>query len=290
MAFGSRGLAALALSLSSTLIAVGPVSAQAVYDQDNPLEYDRVRGWTVYAIDWRDGVHGCRGLSEHSHGQIMLERIDGIWSLIVPSRQGARFSGGVVWVDGYAEDSQFAFFNGYAAKELSWQTLDRIRNGNRITVRINGDPEISSTLSGSAAAILKIEECADYGGENPRYGQAQTLEPAAPAPPPPGGTIQATCGGVAMPDYGCVIRRLAPEPGYMEVLQVDPDYSDSAPSWFVKVLSDTQSDMWVSFGGEPWVYLGLWESNGNCAYPAAAQSAEARRNLGQDAWELCVYE
>lgn len=283
MAFGLRGLVAL---LSSFILGTGPVLAQAVYEADNPIPYDSVRGWNVYAIDWRDGVHGCRGLSEHSMGRVMLERIDGIWSLIVPSRQGGRFAGGVLWIDGYAEDSQFAFFGGYAVKELSWQTLDRLRNGNRLTVRINGDAEVSTPLTGSAAAILKIEECADYQGQNPQAAGNMTQQPVPQGPD----VQQATCAGVAMPDYGCTLRRLPTEPGYVDVMQIDPDISDSAPSYFLKIRSEAEADVWVSFGGEPWVYLGQWMRNGNCAVPAAMQSDEARANLGHDAWELCVYE
>ena len=90
--------------------------------------------------------------------------------------------------------------------------------------------------------------------------------------------------------YSCQVTRFPLEPGYVEIVQVD-DVAGEQPSYFLKIVSDMESHVWVKHGDWPWQVLGNWgpaRAGDDCIQPMGQQSAEATANIGQDAWRFCV--
>lgn len=290
--FGKAALAACLLAGVSSAS-----QAQTVHPNEWTEYYADIRGWTVNAIiHAQGGFVGCRAVKTSRNGHLIVERHNGIWQLVVPTDRTDVYGGAILSIDKADIDSQFGFENGWATRELSARELDLIKAGNQLGVEINGEPPRYWELSGSTAAILKAQECADNGGNLPQddaqaaSGQGASGQAAPPPPPPPGRppqTVTATCDSVPTGPYGCEITQMPEEPGYKEIYQIAG--SNGAPAYFIKVKSDNRADVWASFDGAPWRYLGVWGNVGpNCSEPLPNQSSEARDNLGQDAWNLCI--
>ncbi|SPJ24281.1 VHL beta domain-containing protein [Palleronia abyssalis] len=91
---------------------------------------------------------------------LSLENAFGEWRLTIPTRLDGVYVGGIVGVDGRDFDVQYGIEDGFAVRSLSGAELIAIRNGNDLTVFIAGDtPPDFIPLTGSAAALLKVEEC-----------------------------------------------------------------------------------------------------------------------------------
>jgi len=281
-----------AMAFAGVWMAALPVQAQTAGVGESYAHYGDARGWGVYAIQKAGGFAGCRAVRSGAQGQMMLEKSRLGWRLIVPTYQTARFGGAILGVDKHDIDSQFGFEGGFASRDLGGADLNLIRNGSFLSVEIMGDPRREWPLTGSAAAILKAEECASSYGVAARP-QAQQA-PASPQPQPPvqaqPQTAYATCESITTGQYPCVVTRHTPEQGYREAYQIDPN-GGGAPRYFVKIRSEFEADVWGMFDGNGWRYLGAWEPvgpNGACSQPKGTQGAEALSNLGQDAWNLCV--
>lgn len=283
MTFFLRYLAGTMLALSCTLNAA---KAQTVHGPEAQYSYASVKGWSVSALSLKDGVHGCRATKSGAQGQVMIEKYQNEWNLIVPSRQGGTFTGGIVSIDGYKIDSQFGLRNGYGIKPLTLRTLERLKKGATLSVRVNGDLSLSWSLSGSTAAILKVEECAANGGERPTAGSSGTN------PQPQNDVIYVTCRPIAGENYPCTINHRKNDPGYIETVMIAPQ-SGNAPKYFFKIRPSAElADVWIAFGREKWKPAGVWKLSDDgvqrCAIPVAQQSPQAQRTLGQDAWQLCL--
>jgi len=271
------------------LVTLSFASAETVHGPEAQYSYDSVRGWDVYALSLRDGVHGCRAIKQGAAGPLIIENYRNEWNLIVRSSQTGVFTGGVVAIDGYLVDSQFGLKNGYGIKTLTSPTLGRLKAGSQVNVRINGDRNQSFSLSGSTAAILKVEECAKNRGEKPQASSTSTNMP----PPQQSDQQKMTCRSVTDGDYSCTIKFLPSDPGYVETVQIFSN-AGSTPTYFYKIRDGgQQADTWVSFDRGAWKYMGVWllsdDGTQRCAEPAPNQSDKVQQALGQDAWQLCLF-
>lgn len=284
-----RFLGKAALAACLLLGAHAPSFAQALRPYEWSEFYADVRGWTVESvIHEQGGFTGCRALKDGPAGPLIIGRLNGFWNIVVPTYQTGTFGGAILSVDKNDIDSQFGFFDGWASRELGNRTLDLIKSGRELGVEINGDAPRRWSLSGSTAALLKVQECLATGGVAPQQ-QARSA-PRQPAPPPPPSqpqTVTANCDSIITGPYRCTVTRLPAEPGYREIYRVEG--ANDAPAYFIKIKSDDEADVWASFGGEPWRYVGIWGNTGpDCSEPKPNQSQEAWNNLGQDAWNICI--
>jgi hypothetical protein len=275
----------VALSLCVATGFSSAAQAQVVHPEEQVAFYADTRGWDVYAINHSyNGFIGCRAVKNERGEQLALEYYSNMWQIVVPTQQTSTFGGAIMGVDKADFDAQFGFVSGYATKELTPAELQYLKRGSQLGVEINGDYPRYWSLSGSTAAILKIQECTSNGGQV-RQAQA-TQAPAASQPQ----TVTATCDTVFTGPYSCQVTRMAPEPGYVDAFQVDPQ-SGNGSSYFLKMQSESYSEVWEASGGSPWRYLGVWAQpahSPDCAEPVAKQTPEARNNLGQDAWNFCL--
>lgn len=259
--------------------------AQVVHSEEQVAFYTETRGWTVYAINHSySGFIGCRAVKTERGEQLALEYYSNLWQIVVPTQQTSTFGGAIMGVDKADFDAQFGFDFGYATKELTPNELQYLKRGSQLGVEINGDYPRYWSLSGSTAAILKIQECNSNGGQ---VRQAQTTQAPAASQPQ---TVTANCETVFTGPYTCQVTRMTPEPGYVDAFQVDPQTGQGS-SYFLKMQSEFQSEVWEASGGSPWRYLGVWTQTAqspDCIEPAANQTPEARNNLGQDAWNFCL--
>jgi hypothetical protein len=197
-----------------------------------------------------------------------------------PTHQSGGFDGGVVSIDGRTIDAQFGFNNGTATREVIPWELGLLKNGSNLTVRINGESAFAFSLNGSTAAILKIQE---YSQRNDQAAETR------PAPTPSQPRAQnSNCDVIAGGACQCKIKELKPNSGYIGAFRLE-DSSGQNPSFSFQLLSEQHSDVWVSYSGGPWQFVGMWEqiSQGSTV-PSASQGPEALANLGQDAWQLCM--
>jgi len=277
-----------------------PSFSQSVIDEfraeHQSTRYATVKGWTVYALNHSyDGFLGCGAAKTERAGQLLLEYNNRRWNIIVPTDQTGRFGGAIFSVDKHDFDSQFGFDLGFATKEITRTELSFIKSGSSLGVEINGDRARYWSLSGSTAAILKVQECsANQGVRRKAKRRTTTRRPAKRSRNVPNSsgskTAMATCDTPTSATYRCVVKSLPSEAGYIETYQVDPA-SGGGTSYFFKVKNKNAADVWIAFDSGPWKYVGEWVNsgqNGQCSAPGRNLDAEARDNLGQDAWELCV--
>lgn len=271
------------------IVLAGESSAQTVHGPEQTYAYANVRNWQVMSLDERNGVKGCRASVNQSGRTMMIEQYHGHWNLIVPTRQTSTFAGGVVKIDNAVYDSQFGIFNGYAVYQLYSDMLGKLKAGSKVSVRVNGDPELAFSLKGSTAAILKVQECVKTGGEAPT--QQANAQQAGPAP---GETEQVTCETYTEGTYACTATIMKNEPGYEGVVRLVPVQGQNGNGFFVKFRQGVAvADVWFSTPGGQWKNLGAWDltprGDGFCAVPSANQTPAAQSALGQDAWQICAY-
>lgn len=283
-----KTLTKAAIALCALAATTLPLAAQT----DTTHAYGKVKGWRVVSIDQSGtGFVGCRAIKKERGAALWIAQRNKIWRVIVPTKQSGRFGGAIMSVDKADFDIQFGFQDGRAIRELTTTEFKSIHAGNVLGVHINGDRQHSWSLSGSAAAIIKVQECVDRKGAKP---QAAAPAGKGKAVLPNMNTLlnsaHATCTSPTTGGYACTIKRFAPSAGFTEGLLVS-GASPDRPAYFFNVKSSTQSQAWASFGGAAWTYMGIWVSKGRndpCAWPRAKQGPVARRHLGQDAWKLCV--
>ncbi len=278
-----------ATALLCTLASVfSPTLAQAQTSQ----AYSNVRGWVV-SSDYQNGSFiGCSAQQNTRADTWSVRTRNGGWEMTVPNYGPPNgFDGAVVTVDRTSIDAQFAYTGDIAYRELNSYELGLLKKGSRLTVRINGQDQQSYKLSGSTAAVLKVQECEQRRG-NAQSAQAtsprRATPPPAPAPAPQQHSTSAHCSTYIGGSFQCNLIRKAPEAGYVDAFEiVSNQYGE--PNYFFKVKNEYESDTWVSLDGGPWTYMGVWQpAPDGCSEPHPNQGSEARNNLGQDAWGLCV--
>lgn len=286
-----------------SILLVGIATATAAQSQSSPSNplYATVKGWRINTV-WHElwGFNGCMAVKPGPSGDLSIgfNRQENSWQMVVPTSQGGRFGGAILSVGKTDFDSQFGFEGGSATKELSATELSYLKKGKEVGVEIIGDPVRYWSLSGSTAAILKVQECNNNQGRTPARtakqpaARSQPSKPRVAAQQPANSnTITANCSAPTSLDYSCLVTQLRPEAGYVEAYQVEPKKRGLQPTYLFKVAPNQSADTWVSFDGGGWKFLGAWVTtgvDGKCSMPGPNLDATAQANLGQDAWELCV--
>ncbi|MBV0911596.1 hypothetical protein [Anianabacter salinae] len=165
------------LSACLTLAALaGSAGAQTI--EAKPY-FNNVRGWNVVAfID--NGRHAGCGMERPSGAfDFGLGRENGAWFLLFPSNaQDGATSSAIIDLDRYSEDFQLVSRMGLWGAPLPETWVRQIAGGSSMVVTMN-NRQFPMSLSGTSAAILKVEECdARQGG-----GMAVAV-PAVPQPMP----------------------------------------------------------------------------------------------------------
>lgn len=287
---------AVAMAAAGWLVAAMPLAAQTIAPAETYRYYGETRGWGVYAIDEGGAPAGvCRAVQGSPAGPMLIEAGVNGWLLIVPTSRDDVYGGAIVGYGKADIDAQFGFRHGYAFRDLGPQELDLLRQSNMLTVEIGGDPVRYWPLNGSAAAILKVQECAQTGGAGTgggaNTGNVAPPPQAAPKPvaPKPARNV-ADCDMRGVGTFACKLVSQPPDPGYTSSWQLVPVQA-GYPAFFLRVKADDTRDVWVRFDAGTWQYLGLWwesEPGGSCFEPQPNQGPEAQANLGQDQWGLCV--
>lgn len=255
--------------------------------------YASVKGWNVVSVQNGAQFVGCHAEKSEYGRSLLLGVSQGLWHLAAPTGQIGRFGGAVLSIDKVDIDSQFGFDQGLAIRELSPSELYSIKRGRQLGVHIRGDAPMWWSLSGSTAAILKVQECADRQGRQ-GYSQPAIAPPAAGRFVPPNlqgfrASIQRMCSSPTSMPYPCTIEQFSAPAGYTDAFRISPNVTGQ-PAYFFKIINDTQSEAWIAFDG-PWSFAGVWQSQGAndpCANPSGRQGPMAQQTLGQDAWGICV--
>ncbi len=160
-----------------SLFAGGLVTAAQAQDIQTQVYFPNVRGWEVSSILYNGSYGGCitRPLNAHSQAPA-LGRENGVWYLISPSSQP---DGGWMQVDlavdraNFQENAQVGY--GVTAIEMSHDIAVAIARGKWLSAWYEGG-SYRYSLTGSTAAMLKVEECDD------RQGQIASIRPAPITP------------------------------------------------------------------------------------------------------------
>ncbi len=263
-----------------------------------PQPYARVRDWKVWSIGSAQGFLSCRAVRGTGDDILMIDLEPGRyepWSLIrrstlYPGDDQGMFEGGLFGVDGRSFDAEVGLLtNGYAQRDLTEEMRRMVRDGSTLTLAINNDTTRHYALSGSAAAMLKVQECVDRQGRVAAVAPAAAPQRPVVAPPPAPTPLEVSHTRCAsfFGDYACALRQQPAEPGYIEVFTVVPEGADE-PSYYFKALNDSRAEVWVSFDAGDWDYAGYWtRARDQCSRPEPVQSDAARATLGHDTWELC---
>jgi hypothetical protein len=252
--------------------------------------YSSVRSWII-SSEYQNGAFiGCHGQKNTRAETLAFRTRYGQMEMVVPNEgPGTGFAGALVQIDRSAIDAQFGFEGGYAFRALTDHEIGLLKKGSRVQVRINGQYQQEHSLKGSTAALLKIQECESRKGQLPKAKSAQAAQPQKPAArAPQSNQVSANCDGFTFAPYRCTVTRHQPEAGYIDTYEIT-DPNANVPSFFFKIMNRNEADVWVAFDGGAWNYVGVWiNTSDECSEPAQTQTAEARMNLGQDAWGLCV--
>lgn len=144
------------------------------YREEHAIKpYGEVKGWQVYAIDHAtDGFLGCGAVKAEPVGPLIVENYQDRWQLVVPTKRSDadRYDGALISFDNRGIDSQFGFEGGNAVSDLTRDEVGFLTQSGALVVEINDERPLRFSLSGSAAAVLKIRECLERRGALPSAG------------------------------------------------------------------------------------------------------------------------
>lgn len=275
-----------------------PAAAQNFTGSEAP--YASVKGWDVLSLkDSAGSFVSCGAVKTENGNRVMLAQgADWSWIVATPTNQYGTFGGGVLEIDKVSIDSQFGFTGGFAHRDLSGSELQAIKKGRQMGIAINGDGGTRWwSLSGSTAATLKVTECVQRKGQVAAYQPSPSPSPAPSAhgarllsnPIPVGQTRVGDCHSVFSSGYRCNLIGQPPKSGYSASVRVQ-DISNQQPTLDLDVVSASEADVWALMNNN-WAFMGRWVRDaamGDCLAPGPNQSPDARRNLGQDAWQICL--
>lgn len=159
-AAAGASLLALLLALSA-----GAAPAQPTSEAEELTPYATLRGWDVFSVRVDGYFVACRGAHYGDSGPLMIDRGSEGWMLLAanPANTGGElFTGAVLTIDGAVTDAQVGLdYTYWSRMDLSDDQLARLRNGARLTLAATGAPPVSAALDGSAAMLLKVQECHD---------------------------------------------------------------------------------------------------------------------------------
>lgn len=157
------------------LISASPGLAQSNYTEQ---PYASVRGWNVIS-GWTSGRFDHCAAEKSNRGNAMRIGYNGkMWLVGMPSNRNSSFAGAVE-VDGRGGP---AIFNssGTGWVVTTQFNLEAVRAGNKLFLDIGSEGGWDFSLKGSAAALLKVEECVANRGVKRRRNTANN-QAAAPA-------------------------------------------------------------------------------------------------------------
>ncbi|SDQ72761.1 hypothetical protein [Pseudovibrio sp. Tun.PSC04-5.I4] len=137
--------------------------------------YGTVRGWTVRTGYDDRGTPYCSAEVRRKNGTLRIMSNGSEWLLGVPYTGNGTKNGGII-LDGQGDGAEF-FSNGsgWAATQVAPEFIEDIAKGRKLTIE-HGRASHVVRLKGSAAALLKIKECLQTGGQPP-VGQAHMPKP-----------------------------------------------------------------------------------------------------------------
>lgn len=228
------GLAALGLILTGF----------AATAQEEYTDYGKTRGWDVLSITYDGSFMRCSGVSMDF--PFTLEKSSEGWSLTIdgPLDNPPEVVGYVDVDRASFEGTFYPQGNGRYAMFLEDGLVESIRDGSRLQVEANGQIT-PAALSGSSAAMLKIEECMDRAGQV--AAAPATPKPAAAPKPKLAQTAPAIEDDASNMGRGCPAYGGAPS----------PQSSDPAQVEFVNRSDIAVSIYWLDFAGAPVEYAGL---------------------------------
>lgn len=248
-------------------------------NQRGERHYGSARGWNVVASEI-DGQFAYCAAEMTRNGLNVRIGWDGMqWQVAVPIRSHTTWEGQLD-IDGRIQFASGTAEGDWTIVWLGLNELDRLKRGNNAVIGA-GRYDYDFPLNGTTAAIGKVQECVDRSG---RRAASPSPAPRTPAP------ARATCDTVTEGTYSCEVSQMPPEAGYQEVLKVvgpNSNYND----FFIKMKDNDTADVWISFSGADWQFLGSWaptHPGSDCIEPLANQTRRVRDTLGQDAWSLCL--
>lgn len=149
--------------------------------QSSENRYADVRGWQVLAANHGGNHAYCVGTYQHNGVDLRLGWDGGQWQLAVPVPSTPDWSG-FLEVDGDSRMASGTAIGNWTVIWLAQWEVDRLSQGNQAIVSI-GRRDYDFALSGSAAAILKVEECQTRQGVAARQTPASSpvRAPSQPA-------------------------------------------------------------------------------------------------------------
>ena len=295
---------ALALALS---LLPGAVLAQTNdyggYDitgalRGTEIPYGQTRGWDVRAAYDNGRFAYC--VAEYAQdGYDVLVGWDNLqWQIAVPIQSRPDWEGeltidGRGYGNGGGANMSGTSANGWTIAWPGMSEIEGFTKGSNAMLSV-GKFDYPFPLHGSAAAVLKVEECVQRGGRAAAAAPSPVTPRAAVYAPVTGGAH--TCSGHLFPPYACRAEKFTPEQGYVDATKII-DMDGTNPNFFVKVINETRSEVWYSLPDAPedWKYVGFWQPEmpgSTCLLPitdgSAPSSAIVEANLGQDDWHFCV--
>lgn len=299
---------AIAFCLAAPALAQAPVIGDGIFNiVDDPEVtqgdfYAEVRGWNVFSGSTDEGFAFCAAEIELP-GLIWRFGYDSSpqWQVAVKHRYSGDTPYGTFDVDGRKSG-----MSGWGSGEwvILWPhkgEYDAIASGNRMEIHL-GEVWYEMQLHGTSAAALKVQECVANRGNPDRV--AASARPTAPARPSTPSAIS-TAGAPRMPDpdrrgeefvgncetdyasYRCMAATLTPTVGNAQAELIYDPFGREA-NYIIQTDKNDLSQVWVSFGSDPYKYMGRWNTDGRCRSPLPDQDAQVVANSGHDGWKLCI--
>ena len=297
-------LPALLAILLGTAPAAAEDSINIAGTQAIESDYGSARGWRVFSGRLGGDAFYCaaekmdRGAAFRI-GVTLVGREGRQWMIAVPIRT-RRDDYGSIEIDDHVSGAPFEQSGDWSAVWLHMGHVDAIRNGNTIIIDA-GKVSIDHSLAGSAAAILKIEECFNNGGNPPVRAVARAS--ATPAPRGSGAawapdmdvaigtSVSATCDAITAEPHPCKVKRLKKNKRFAYRWRID-DVTGVHMSYRVALRKNGRVVVAVKFDPQgKWTNVGPFKpkpGDPGCFVPVPTKNKKAMENRGQDAWEFCV--
>ena len=149
--------------------------ATSAVAQEQLRHYDSVKGWSVNSYSDNRGFLGCDAQIA-ARGHYLRVGYDGnIWAVGTQSNLRGVFPGNLE-IDGRNAQVNFEHFpDGWAMVQMTNQEVASFRRGSNIGINLD-QQWIDFSLSGSSAAMKKVEECYRNQGNSPRQRIVQNQQ------------------------------------------------------------------------------------------------------------------
>lgn len=212
------------------MLAAEGAAAQQVY-------YGQTRGWTTTADYDAGRFLGCGAEISRDGGTWRIARdAPGAWQLIFAAPGNVGTSPVTLDIDRATFPYNRAEGDGtHVYVAVDYSSLEAVRRGNWMTVSFQGGASGTLSLAGTAAAILKVEECVAYAGQ-PSSGRGTAPSQGTSTTPRVGGSApQPYAGGGACPD---------------RMTHTSVEAGGAASAYFVNATNRALMIYWVDAYGE----------------------------------------